>query len=78
MLSQQKYANCLVVHYRGTDGVGHTEFVGVEKYLNAAAEELESGDYDGISLPQTRQTLLISSRKDSRMLRFIAMTTRGR
>ena len=59
----EKYANCLAVHYRGTDGVGHTEFVGVEKYLNAAAEELESGDYDGIFLA-TDQTDIVDIFKE--------------
>ena len=59
----EKYANCLGVHYRGTDGVGHTEFVAVERYLNAAAEELESGDYDGIFLA-TDQTNIVDIFKE--------------
>ena len=51
------------VHYRGTDGVRHTEFVAVERYLNAAAEELESGDYDGIFLA-TDQTSIVDIFKE--------------
>jgi hypothetical protein len=48
----------LGVHYRGTDGVGHTEFVAVEKYLKATEEEFASGDYEAIFLP-TDQTNIV-------------------
>ena len=47
-IDSDQYSNCLGVHYRGTDGVGHTEFVSVEQYLDAAAEEYSSGNYDSI------------------------------
>ena len=32
------------VHYRGTDGVGHTEFVAIEKYLKASIANVLFGD----------------------------------
>jgi len=54
----EKYSNSLGVHYRGTDGVGHTEFVAVERYLNAAEEEFKSGGYDSIFLA-TDQTDIV-------------------
>ena len=53
-----KYQNCLGIHYRGTDGVGHTEFVAVEKYLKAAEEELSSGEYDGIFLATDQSNII--------------------
>lgn len=54
----EKYATCLGVHYRGTDGVGHTEFVAVEKYLKATEEEFATGDYEAIFLA-TDQTNIV-------------------
>ena len=47
-IDSDRYLNCLGVHYRGTDGIGHTEFVSVDQYLDAAAEEYSSGNYDSI------------------------------
>lgn len=57
-ISKEKYNNTLGVHYRGTDGVGHTEFVAVEKYLKAAEDEFASGEYDSIFLA-TDQTNIV-------------------
>jgi len=54
----EKYKNALGVHYRGTDGVGHTEFVDVKKYLKTTEEEFSSGGYDCIFLA-TDQTNII-------------------
>lgn len=57
-ITAEKYATCLGVHYRGTDGVGHTEFVAVEKYLKATEEEFATGDYEAIFLA-TDQTNIV-------------------
>jgi len=54
----EKYKNALGVHYRGTDGVGHTEFVDIKKYLKTTEEEFASGGYDCIFLA-TDQTNII-------------------
>ena len=35
------YSNALGVHYRGTDGVAHTEHVTVEKFLQSIDDELK-------------------------------------
>lgn len=59
----EKYSNALGVHYRGTDGVGHTEYVGVEKYLETVKEEFNSGNYDCIFLA-TDQTDIIDKFKN--------------
>jgi len=61
-IPKERYENALGVHYRGTDGVGHTEFVAVEKYLKAAEEEYNSGGYDCIFLT-TDQTNIIDEFK---------------
>jgi hypothetical protein len=62
-IPKERYANALGVHYRGTDGVGHTEFVSVEKYLKVAEDEFSSGDYDCIFLA-TDQTNIVDVFKE--------------
>ena len=62
-IPSEKYANALGVHYRGTDGVGHTEFVAIENYLKATKKEFESGRYDCIFLT-TDQTNVIGEFKN--------------
>lgn len=62
-ISSEQYKNALGVHYRGTDGVGHTEFVAVENYLKTTKEEFNSGGYDCIFLA-TDQTNIIDEFKD--------------
>lgn len=62
-IPKEKYKNALGVHYRGTDGVGHTEFVAIEKYLKATEQEFESGNYDCIFLT-TDQTNVIDEFKN--------------
>jgi hypothetical protein len=47
-IDPNKYKNSLGVHYRGTDGVMHTEFVSVEKYIKSTEEEFFAGNYDSI------------------------------
>ena len=59
----EKYKNALGVHYRGTDGVGHTEFVAIEKYIKVTEEEFNSGGYDCIFLT-TDQTNVIDEFKN--------------
>jgi hypothetical protein len=62
-IPREKYTNALGVHYRGTDGVGHTEFVAIEKYLKVTEEEFNSGEYDCIFLT-TDQTNVIDEFKN--------------
>lgn len=62
-IPKEKYSNALGVHYRGTDGVGHTEFVSVDKYINVAEQEYKSGNYDFIFLT-TDQTDVVDKFKD--------------
>lgn len=62
-IPKEKYQNALGIHYRGTDGVGHTEFVAIEKYLKAAEQEFNSGGYDSIFLT-TDQTNVIDEFKN--------------
>ena len=47
-ISKEKYQNSLAVHYRGTDGVGHTHRVSVEDYIQSTDDEFKTGDYDSI------------------------------
>jgi hypothetical protein len=47
-IDRNKYKNSLGVHYRGTDGVMHTEFVSVEKYIESTEKEFLEGNYDSI------------------------------
>jgi hypothetical protein len=49
-ISKDKYKSALGVHYRGTDGIGHTEFVAIDNYLKATEDEFNSGNYDSIFL----------------------------
>jgi hypothetical protein len=62
-IPKEKYKNALGVHYRGTDGVGHTEFVAIEEYLKATEEEFNSGGYDCIFLT-TDQTNAVDEFKN--------------
>ena len=47
-ISKEKYQNTLAVHYRGTDGVGHTHRVSVEDYIQSTDDEFKNGGYDSI------------------------------
>jgi hypothetical protein len=62
-IPSEQYKNALGVHYRGTDGVGHTEFVAVKTYLKTTEEEFNSGRYDCIFLA-TDQTNIIDEFKN--------------
>lgn len=62
-ITKEKYQNSLGVHYRGTDGVGHTEFIAIEKYLKSTEQEFNCGGYDSIFLT-TDQTNVIDEFKN--------------
>lgn len=52
------YSNALGVHYRGTDGFAHTEYVTVEKFFKSIDDELKNKKYEFIFL-STDQTDII-------------------
>ena len=58
-----RYKNALAVHYRGTDGVGHTHRVQPETYIEAADKEFKEGGYDCIFLA-TDQTDVVDKFKN--------------
>ena len=58
-----RYKNALAVHYRGTDGVGHTHRVQPETYIEAADKEYKEGGYDCIFLA-TDQTDVVDKFKN--------------
>ena len=62
-IPKEQYQNSLAVHYRGTDGVGHTHRVSVEDYIQATDDEFKTGDYDSIFVA-TDQSDVIDKFKD--------------
>jgi hypothetical protein len=57
-IDEEKYTNTLGVHYRGTDGVGHTEFVSIQKYIDATDKEFTEGKYDTIFIATDQSDII--------------------